>query len=98
VIIRIFQVSIHPEYRSDFERDFNSLSIDSVHNQRGLISCQVGGPTRTNPDDYLMVTCWEDEESLVAFAGEDWNQAVVPVSMRNYPRTVSVVHYQSMAP
>ena len=98
MIIRIFQVSIRPEYRDDFERDFNSISIDTVQNHKGLISCQVGGPTKWSPDDYVMITCWEDEASLAAFAGENWNQAVIPKEMRKYPKAFSVAHYNNDKP
>jgi len=95
MIIRIFQVSIRPEYRDEFERDFNTISIDTVQNYKGLISCHVGGPTKWNPDDYAMVTCWEDEDSLIAFAGDNWNQAVIPKEMQKYPKAFSVVHYKT---
>lgn len=95
MIIRIFQVTIHPEYRDDFERDFNTVSVDTVKNHKGLISCHIAGPTKWNPDDYVMVTHWEDEESLVAFAGENWNQAIIPPRMRKYPKTFHVAHYRS---
>jgi len=95
VIIRIFQVTINSEYREDFERDFRTISVDTVQNHKGLISCHIAGPTQWNPDDYIMVTYWEDEESLVAFAGENWNQAVIPPEMERYPRSFSVAHYKN---
>ncbi len=95
MMIRIFQVTIHPEYRDDFERDFNTISVDTVKNHKGLISCHIGGPTKWNPDDYVMVTYWEDEESLVTFAGENWNQAIIPAEMQNFPKSFSVAHYIS---
>ena len=95
MIIRIFQVTIRPEYREDFERDFNTVSVDTVRNHKGLISCQIGGPTKWNPDDYVMVTFWENEESLAAFAGENWNQAIIPTQMQKYPKAFSVSHYKS---
>ena len=41
MIIRIFQVSIHPEYRDEFERDFNTISIDTVQKHKGLQSLTI---------------------------------------------------------
>ena len=96
MIIRIFQVTINPEYRDDFERDFKSISIETVKNHKGLISCHIGGPTKWNPDDYTMVTQWEDESSLEDFAGETWNQAIIPVEMKKYPRSFKVAHYENI--
>ncbi len=96
MVIRIFQVTINPEYRNEFERDFASISIDTVKNHKGLVSCHIGGPTKWNPDDYLMVTYWEDEASLVEFAGENWNQAIIPESMQKYPKAFTVAHYENI--
>lgn len=61
-----------------------------------MISCHIGGPTKWNPDDYLMVTYWEDEASLKEFAGENWNQAIIPEGMKKYPKTFSVAHYKNI--
>lgn len=96
MIIRIFQVTIYPEYRSEFERNFKSISVETVKNHKGLISCTLGGPTKWNPDDYLMITSWEDESSLELFAGEHWNQAVIPDEMRKYAKAFDVVHYRDI--
>ena len=96
MIIRIFQVTINPEYRSEFERDFKSISIKTVKKHKGLLSCKIGGPTKWNPDDYTMVTLWEDESSLEEFAGENWNQAIIPVEMQKYPKVFTVAHYKTI--
>ena len=94
--IRVFQVTINLEYRDDFERDFKTISVETVQKNKGLISCQIGGPSKWNPDDYVMVTCWEDETALGEFAGENWNQAVIPEEMQQYPKTFSVAHYENI--
>jgi len=96
MIIRIFKVSINPECREDFERDFKSISVETVRNYSGLISCKIGGPTKWNPNDYSMVTLWENEASLEKFAGENWNQAIIPEEMQMYPTSYSVEHFENM--
>ncbi len=95
MIIRIFQVTIHPEYREDFERDFQTISVDTVKNHEGLLACHIAGPTQWNPDDYVMVTYWKNENSLAAFAGKNWNQTVIPPEMKKYPKSFSVAHYKN---
>ena len=95
MIIRVFQITINSEYRKEFERDFRTISVDTVQNHKGLISCQIAGPTKWNPDDYAMITYWEDEDSLEAFAGQNWNQVVIPPGMEKYPRASSVAHYKN---
>ncbi len=94
MIIRIFRVTIHPEMRSEFERDFASISVDAVQSNKGLVSCHIGHPTKWNPDEYAMITVWESESDLAAFAGSEWHRAVIPTGMTKYPRFYSVEHFE----
>jgi len=93
MIIRIFRTTIHPELRQDFERDFNSISVDAVKDKQGFVSCHIGTPTKWNPDEYSMITVWEDEKALTAFAGRDWHKAVIPPGMERYPVSFTVEHF-----
>ncbi len=43
-----------------------------------------------------MITLWEDESSLEEFAGDNWNQAIIPIQMQEYPRAFSVAHYENI--
>ena len=92
-IIRIFRTTIRPEMRQDFERDFASISVAAVKSQPGFISCHIGSPTKWNPDEYAMITVWEDEDALANFAGEEWHKAVIPPAMEQYPVSFSVEHF-----
>lgn len=94
MIVRIFQVTIRPELRNEFEKDFETISVEAVKHQKGFIKCEIGHPTKWNPNEYSMITYWKDEPSLVAFAGEKWNMAVIPHEMENYPIAYNVVHYR----
>jgi heme-degrading monooxygenase HmoA len=93
MIIRIFRITIDPEMRGDFERDFASISVDAVKSNQGLISYHIGRPTRWNPDEYAMITVWESERDLAAFAGAEWHKAVIPAAMTRYPRSYAVEHF-----
>lgn len=96
MIIRIFQVTINQDLREDFERDFNLISAKTVKSYKGLISCDIGGPTKWNPNDYTMITVWENESSLKVFAGENWNEAIIPDEMKKYAKSFSVSHYNDL--
>lgn len=93
MIIRIFRTTIHPEMRVEFERDFESLSVEAVSRRKGFVSCHIGKPTEWNPDEYAMITVWENESALASFAGEEWNRAVIPPGMEKYPISFSVEHF-----
>jgi len=95
MIIRIFRITIDPVLREEFERDFATISVGAVESRAGFIACEIGRPTKWNPDEYAMISRWEDEDSLEAFVGSDWNQAVIPPGMERYVREYGVVHFQA---
>ena len=93
MIIRIFRIEIDPSTRSAFEAGFRSLSVDAVTQSPGNLSCEIGMPTRWSPNTYAMISRWRDEDALVAFAGPEWNVAVIPAGMERFGKTYSVEHY-----
>ena len=93
MIVRIFSVEIDPATRSAFETGFQSLSVDAVTRSPGNLSCEIGMPTRWSPNTYAMISRWRDEDALVAFAGPEWNVAVIPAGMERFGKTYSVEHY-----
>lgn len=94
-ITRVFRVQIHTESRSEFEAKFNTLSRDLVKSARGCIHQVVLKPTRWAPDEYAMISEWESENDLIAFAGENWSESVIPPDMEKFAKSHSVSHYQS---
>jgi quinol monooxygenase YgiN len=93
MIVRIFSVEIDPATRSAFEAGFQSLSVDAVTRSPGNLSCEIGMPTRWSPNTYAMISRWGDEDALVAFAGPEWNEAVIPAGMEQFAKKYSVEHY-----
>ena len=95
MITRVFRVTIDPDLRSEFEAKFSMLSRQLLQGAAGCRSEDVLKPTRWSPDEYAMISTWEDEAALEAFAGERWCDAVIPTDMERYARTWSVSHYES---
>jgi heme oxygenase (mycobilin-producing) len=93
VILRIFRVEIDPATRSAFEAGFRSVSVDAVKQTPGNLSCEIGMPTRWAPNTYAMISRWRDEDSLIAFAGPEWNTSLIPSGMEAFGKTCSVEHY-----
>jgi heme-degrading monooxygenase HmoA len=93
MIVRIFRVEIDPSAREAFETGFQSISVNAVRRCRGLISCEIGTPTKWSPDRYVMITRWENTDALIAFAGSNWNIPVIPVGMEGFAISCSVEHF-----
>jgi heme-degrading monooxygenase HmoA len=95
MITRIFRVKVPAHLHQEFEREFLSVSVPFVKTEKGIVSVSVGRPTRWHPDEYVMVSVWENEAALVAFAGEQWNQAVIPKGMEKFISECWVHHYEN---
>jgi heme-degrading monooxygenase HmoA len=94
-ITRLFRVRIDPVLRTEFEERFADISVRTVEEAPGFISCSIHRPTAWSPDEYLMISRWKDEAALVAFAGQDWDRPVIPPVMERFVRECSVHHYLS---
>jgi len=94
MITRIFRVRVPLHLHEEFEEKFCSTSISVVEEQAGMISVFVGRPTHWAPEEYAMISTWEDELALRAFAGDEWNQPVIPKGMEKYVDYCWVHHYE----
>ena len=95
MITRIFRVRVPTPLHSEFELKFASISVDAVKSQPGLISVSIGRPTQWTPEEYAMMTTWQNEQSLCEFAGDNWNQAVIPLGMEKFVSECWIHHYEN---
>jgi heme oxygenase (mycobilin-producing) len=94
VITRIFRVRVPAGLHAEFEERFLSVSVPHVEAAKGLLSVSVGRPTRWAPEEYVMISVWQSEAAVAAFAGENWNRAVIPDGMEKYVAECWVHHYE----
>jgi heme-degrading monooxygenase HmoA len=97
MIVRVFRARVRPGMDNEFERMVRELSIPLVDRQRGLIARYSGRPVGGNATEFTMVSIWEDLDALKAFAGEDWEQSVVPEEERAVLAETFVHHYELFA-
>jgi heme oxygenase (mycobilin-producing) len=96
-ITRIFRVRIVGAQRAEFEEKFSSVSIRFVNAAKGLIAVTIHKPTRWAPDEYSMISHWQDEASLETFVGKEWNRPKIPQGMEKLIEECWVHHYVSWA-
>ncbi len=92
-ITRIFRVRVVPDLRHEFEEKFSSISVHAVGEAKGFLSVTILMPSQWEPDEYAMITQWQDEAALKAFAGDNWNRAVIPPGMEKFVAECWVHHY-----
>ncbi len=96
MITRIFRATVPNKLHKEFEQKFVNFSVPLVKEHSGLISISIAGPSRWNNDEFLMITVWNSEESIEAFAGENWNEAFIPNEMEKYFTSVSLDHFTNI--
>jgi len=84
LITRIYRVIIIPDLRREFEEKFSTISVKAVNDAADIISVSIVKPIKWVPDEYAMISVWENEASVKAFAGEGWNHVVIPSGMEKF--------------
>lgn len=75
---RICKMSIDPHKRAACERAFSTISVSALNKKKSLVSLEIGKPTKSNPNDYIMISNGQDEASSITCVGEHGNEAVIP--------------------
>lgn len=96
-ITRVFRVRIHPELKLEFEEKFSSVSVRAVAEAPGFLAVSIFKATKWAPNEYAMISHWENVDALKAFAGEQWNHAVIPPGMEKFVDEYWVHHYDTWA-
>ena len=96
MITRVFRATVPERLHATFEEKFRAISVPLVASQSGLHRVTIGRPTRWNPTEFVMVSVWEDEESIAAFAGVAWNEPHIPSGMEEFITSCSVDHYENI--
>jgi heme-degrading monooxygenase HmoA len=93
MIIRIFRPTIHPGKEAEFESFLRDTAVPLVSQQSGIVAQHVGRPRGSSSTEFVYVTVWEDEESIRAFAGESWQEAVITPEEEDLLKETWIKHY-----
>ena len=96
MIIRVFRPTIHPGKEDEFEAFLQETAVPLVSQQSGLVAQQVGKPRGSSSTEYLYVTVWDDVESIRAFAGERWQEAVITPDEEHLLKSTWIGHYEAL--
>jgi heme-degrading monooxygenase HmoA len=96
MIIRVFRPTIHPGKEAEFESFLRETAIPLVSQQSGVIAQHVGKPRDSSSTEFVYVTVWEDVESIRAFAGERWQEAVIAPEEKDLLKETWIGHYEVM--
>jgi transposase/quinol monooxygenase YgiN len=93
MFIRVYRARLKAGMRSAYERLCCEVSLPTIRAQPGCLATQIGTPRAGQPEDFVVVSLWSDVESLRAFAGEQWQQAIIVPGEADLLEQVRVEHY-----
>ena len=94
MIIRVFRPTIHPGKESEFESFLRDTAVPLVSRQAGLVAQHAGRSHNPSSTEYVYVTVWQDVESIRAFAGERWQDAVIAPDEEHLLKDTWIAHYE----
>lgn len=97
MIIGVFRPTIHPGKEHEFEAFLRDTALPLGSQQAGLVAKHAGRPQDPSSTEDLYVTVWEDAESIRAFAGERWQEAVITPDEEHLLKDTWIGHYQAVA-
>ena len=94
MIIRVFRPTIYPGKESEFESFLRDTAAPLVSRQAGLVAQHAGRSRNPSSTEYVYVTVWQDVESIRAFAGERWQDAVIAPDEEHLLKDTWIAHYE----
>jgi transposase/quinol monooxygenase YgiN len=92
VIIRVFRAGLRPGKLAAFARVYEDYSRPMMRAASGCLA-ERAGPPAGRRDEFVIVSVWRDLESLKAFAGEAWQEAIILPGEAVLLHTASVRHF-----
>jgi heme-degrading monooxygenase HmoA len=96
VIVRVFRVRVHPGREDAFERFVTETGIPTVKAQPGCSHVTAGKSRWNEQPEFVVVTRWNSVEALRAFAGPDWQKAVIAPEEEHMLAEVVCDHYETL--
>ena len=94
MVIRVFRATPRPGREADYERMIREESTDLMRSLKGLVALYSGA--RLEPgNELVMVSLWEDEESVAEFFGPQWHSPMVLAGEDELVEKSEVANYQS---
>jgi heme-degrading monooxygenase HmoA len=77
LIIRVFRTKVKPGTHKQYEALIQERVVPLMLRAPGLISLHIGCPLDDPPEEFLLMSVWQDLASMRAFVGPRWREAFV---------------------
>ena len=93
MLIRVFTARLKPGRRPAYERLARDVAMPLMLAQPGCLTVHIGAPKPGHPDEYVVVSIWEDLPALKSYVGEEWQKVSILPGEADLLREVAVRHF-----
>lgn len=93
MIIRVFAARLKPGMRGEYERLCREAALPLMRDQPGCLSARIEHVREERPNDFVLVSLWRDLDSLRAFVGERWQEAIILPGEADLLQEIAVRHF-----
>jgi heme-degrading monooxygenase HmoA len=96
MIVRVFRARVHPGKEDEFERFVIETGVPMVRAAEGCTHVTAGKSRWNEQPEFVVVTHWRSVDALQAFAGPDWQKAVIEPQEEHMLAEVFCDHYETI--
>ena len=96
MIVRVFRARVHPGNEDEFERFVIETGVPMVRAAEGCTHVTAGKSRWSEQPEFVVVTHWRSLDALQAFAGPDWQKAVIEPQEEHMLAEVFCDHYETI--
>ena len=96
MIVRVFRARVHLGKENEFERFVIETGVPMVTAAEGCTHVAAGKNRWSEQPEFVVVTHWRSVDALQAFAGRDWQKAVIEPDEEHMLAQVFCDHYDEI--
>jgi quinol monooxygenase YgiN len=96
VIVRVFRARVHPGKDDEFRSFLAGAGVPMVTAAEGCTHVTVGESRWSDRPEFVVVTHWTSVAALRAFAGPDWQKAVIEPGEEHMLTETFCDHYETI--
>ena len=94
MIIRVFRTKVRPGTHRQYEALIRQQVVPLMLEAPGLVTLHVGLPLDDPPDEFLLMSVWQDLAAMRAFIGSRWREPLVVPGEEHLVLHSIVDHYE----
>jgi heme-degrading monooxygenase HmoA len=96
MIIRELNATVPPQAQAEYEELLREHTIPLMRAEPGLLYLHVGTPMPETPDQYVIVSVWDDLDSLKDYTGGAWEEHDLLPGLGRLVQSASVRLYDAL--